>query len=128
MTTSLLPQVREHINAADFQTVAAFLPPAGEGRTLAVSANEKAVILRGGRVVDMFSGGAKPVRENDDAVIASLRKYQLVIGFGDCSDSHYNLSPTRIHASRPAFRIADGEEIRSMIVAVSHSRSTETTG
>ena len=119
MTTSLLPQIRDHINAADFQTVAAFLPPAGEGRTLAVSANEKAVILRGGRVVDMFSGGAKPVRENDEAAIASLRKYQLVIGFGDCSDSHYNLSPTRIHASRPAFRIADGEEIRSMIVAVS---------
>ena len=59
MTTTLLPQIRDHINAADFQTVAAFLPPAGEGRTLAVSANEKAVILRGGRVVDMFSGGAK---------------------------------------------------------------------
>ena len=117
--TSLLPQIRDHINAADFQTVAAFLPPAGEGRTLAVSANEKAVILRGGRVVDMFSGGAKPIRENDEAAIASLRKYQLIIGFGDCSDSHYNLSPTRIHASRPAFRIADGEEIRSMIVAIS---------
>ena len=116
---TLLPQVREHINAADFQTVAAFLPPAGEGRTLAVSANEKAVILRGGRVVDMFSGGAKPVQRNDEAVIASLRKYQLVIGFGDCSDSHYNFSPTQIHASSPAFRIADGEEIRSMIVAVS---------
>jgi len=117
--TTLLPQVREHINAADFQTVAAFLPPAGEGRTLAVSANEKAVILRGGRVVDMFSGGSKPIQMNDEAVIASLRKYQLVIGFGDCSDSHYNFSPTQIHASSPAFRIADGEEIRSMIVAVS---------
>ena len=117
--TTLLPQVREHINAADFQTVATFLPPAGEGRTLAVSANEKAVILRGGRVVDMFSGGSKPIQMNDEAVIASLRKYQLVIGFGDCSDSHYNFSPTQIHASSPSFRIADGEEIRSMIVAVS---------
>ena len=117
MTT--LPQVREHINAADFQTIAAFLPPAGDGRTLAVSANEKAVVLRGKRVVDMFSGGAKPVQRNDEAVVASLRRYQLIIGFGDCSHSGYNLSPTRIHAARPAFRIADGEEIRSMIVAVS---------
>ncbi len=113
-----LPRIREHINAADFQTIAAFLPPAQEGRTLAVSANEKAVVLRRKRVVDMFSGHAKPLRENDEAVVASLRKYQMVIGFGDCSDSHYNLPPTRIHALRPAFRMADGEEVRSMTVAI----------
>ncbi len=119
--TANLPQIRERIGAADFQTVAKFLPASELGGTLAVSENEKAVVMRGGRVVDMFSGRAGRTQANSEVVVASLRQYHMIIGFGDCSRSPYNQAPMRIHAAAPEFQASNGEAIRSMTVAIAFS-------
>ena len=120
MTTNL-PQIRERIGAADFQTVAKFLPASELGGTLAVSENEKAVVMRDGRVVDMFSGRAGRTQADSEVVVASLRQYHMIIGFGDCSRSPYNQPPMRIHAAAPEFQASNGEAIRSMTVAIAFS-------
>ena len=120
MTTNL-PQIRERIGAADFQTVAKFLPASELGGTLAVSENEKAVVMRGGRVVDMFSGRSGRTQTDSEVVVASLRQYHMIIGFGDCSRSPYNQPPMRIHAAAPEFQASNGEAIRSMTVAIAFS-------
>ena len=117
-----LPQVRERIGAADFQTVAKFLPQAELGGTLAVSENEKAVVMRGGRVVDMFSGRSGRTQTDSEVVVASLRDYHMVFGFGDCSRSPYNRAPAMIHvADLPEIEASSGEILRSMTVAIRFS-------
>ena len=117
-----LPQVRERIGAADFQTVAKFLPQSELGGTLAVSENEKAVVRRGGRVVDMFSGRSGRTPADSEVVVASLRHYHMVFGFGDCSRSPYNRAPAMIHvADLPEMETSNGEILRSMTVAIRFS-------
>ena len=117
-----LPEVRERIGAADFQTVAKFLPQSELGGAPAVSENEKAVVMRGGRVVDMFSGRSGRMPADAEVVVASLRHYHMVFGFGDCSRSPYNRAPAMIHVpDLPEIEASSGEILRSMTVAIRFS-------
>ena len=117
-----LPEVRERIGAADFQTVARFLPQSELGGAPAVSENEKAVVMRGGRVVDMFSGRSGRMPADAEVVVASLRHYHMVFGFGDCSRSPYNRAPSMIHVpDLPEIEASSGEILRSMTVAIRFS-------
>ena len=117
-----LPQVIERVGAGDFQTIAKFIPPQEVGGALAVSANEKALVISGGSVVDMFSGRSQTVPSYAEVMVASLRHYHMAFGFGDCSRSPYNRPPAMIHVpGLPEIEASNGEIIRSMTVAVRFS-------
>ena len=117
-----LPQVIERVSAGDFQTIAKFIPSEEVGGTMAVSANEKALVISGGRVVDMFSGRSQTVPSYAEVVVASLRDYHMVFGLGDCSRSPYNREPAMIHVPNlPEIEASNGEILRSMTVAIRFS-------
>lgn len=93
------------------QVIARFIPPQ-LGGIVTVDENQKAVVIRGGAVVDMFSGGSRDVAADAEVVVASLQPYRMVIGFGNCPESE------RVHALRSALHTLEGEEIGCMTATI----------
>ena len=58
------------------QVIAEFVAPSPPSFRVKVTANEKAVVWRGGRVVDMFSGDSRQVPRDAEVVVASLRVFR----------------------------------------------------
>ena len=103
-----------YIEPGDFETVCRFLPDQGADRVLNVGPYEKAVFLQDGIITEQFSEGGRPIPEDAEVAIASLRKFQMVYCFGDHKKSTYGTH----HVLAPSFQVQGGEEIRSMTVAV----------
>ena len=90
-----LPPMGDHIR--DSEIIAAIFPPLGDEWPLAVNGNEKAVIRRSGRILDVYSEGRKTVPSNAGAMVATLRQRRMTVAFGDIDHFH------RIHVQRPQF-------------------------
>ncbi len=93
------------------QVIARFIPPQ-LGGIVTVDENHKAVVRRGGSVVDMFSGGSRKVEADAEVVVASLQPFRMDIGFGNCPESE------SVHVQRPSLHTLDGEEIGCMTAAI----------
>ena len=112
-------RIRDHIPPADFQTIARVVPPEERsGTNFTVSASETAVVERGGRVEKVFTARSEPILEDSTVTVVSRRRFEVVVGFGDCSGSPYLRSPTAIHLRGPELTTADGEIVRSMTTAI----------
>lgn len=90
-----LPPLGDHIR--DSEIIATISPPLGDEWPLAVNGNEKAVIWRSGRILDVYSEGRKTVPADAGAVVATLRQRRMTVAFGDIAHFH------RIHVQRPQF-------------------------
>ena len=93
------------------QVIAKFIPPQ-LGGIVTVDENHKAVVRRGGSVVDMFSGGSRKVEADAEVVVASLQPFRMDIEFGNCPESE------SVHAQRPSLHTLDGEEIGCMTATI----------
>ena len=112
-------RIRDHIPPGDFQTVARIVPPEERsGTNFTVSASETAVVERGGRVEKVFTARSEPILEDSTVTVVSRRRFEIVVGFGDCSGSPYLRSPTAIHLRGPELTTSDGEIVRSMTTAI----------
>ena len=90
-----LPPLGDHIR--DSEIIAAISPPLGDEWPLAVNGNEKAVIWRSGRILDVYSEGRKTVPADARSMVATLRQRRMTVAFGDIAHFH------RIHVQRPQF-------------------------
>ena len=90
-----LPPMGDHIR--DSEIIATISPPLGDEWPLAVNGNEKAVIWRSGRILDVYSEGRKTVPADARAMVATLRQRRMTVAFGDIA--HFQ----RIHVRRPQF-------------------------
>ena len=90
-----LPPMGDHIR--DSEIIAAISPPLGDEWPLSVNGNEKAVIRRSGRILDVYSEGRKTVPSNAGAMVATLRQRRMTVAFGDIAHFH------GIHVQRPQF-------------------------
>ena len=90
-----LPPLGDHIR--DSEIIAAIFPPLGDEWPLAVNGNEKAVIWRSGRILDVYSEGRKTVPADAGAVVSTLRQRRMTVAFGDIAHFH------GIHVQRPQF-------------------------
>ena len=90
-----LPPMGDHIR--DSEIIAKIFPPLGDEWPLAVNGNEKAVIWRSGRILDLYSEGRKTVPADAGAVVATLRQRRMTVAFGDIAHFH------GIHIQRPQF-------------------------
>ena len=112
-------RIRDHIPPGDFQTIARVVPPEEHaGTNFTVSASETAVVERGGRVEKVFTARSEPILEGSGVTVVSRRRFEIVVGFGDCSGSPYLRSPTAIHLQGPELTTRDGEVVRSMTAAI----------
>ena len=90
-----LPPLGDHIR--DSEIIAAIFPPLGDEWPLAVNGNEKAVIWRSGRILDVYSEGRKTVPSNAGSMVATLRQRRMTVAFGEIAHFH------GIHVQRPQF-------------------------
>ena len=63
-------------NLPESPTIARFIAPPEPDYVVTVTANEKALVRRGGQVVEMFSGGSRQVPRDAEIVVADLRVFR----------------------------------------------------
>lgn len=90
------------ISSLDSETIVKTFSPLGDEWPLAVTANEKAVIWRSGRILDIYSEGRKVVPADAWTIVATLRQRRMTVAFGDIAHFH------QIHIQRPKLQILGG--------------------